>query len=326
MTASDSVGARPSISVVVPVYSCCGCLGELCRQLTDVLGPLTSDYEIILVDDRSPDGAWNAIKTLQQQFPQIRGIRLSRNFGQHIAITAGLAHAKCDLVVVMDCDLQDPPSMIPDLLNKLNEGYDMVLARRIERNHSTFRQTTSDLYFRGLSWLTARPVDGRFGTFSILTRKVVSAFLRFEEPGRHYLFILRYIGFHVGTIDYIHASRLSGRSSYSMIRLLRHAIDGILFQSTDFLIWIIACGLSFAAAGLLSAAYLCYRYFVYGSLEGWTSTAVLILVCSGTVLCSVGVIGLYIGKIFDQTKNRPLYLVDEVICEQPTLIPNDEGE
>jgi polyisoprenyl-phosphate glycosyltransferase len=323
LLARDPTKSQVRLSVVVPVYRCCGCLEELCRRLTEVLSPLDRGFEIILVDDRSPDGAWDSIVALQARYQEIRGVRLSRNFGQHVAITAGLAQACGDYTVVMDCDLQDPPELIPELLAKALQGFDVVLARRIERHHSVFRVLASKLYFRLLRLVTGQNIDGNLGAFSLLSRKVVAAFLEFNEPGRHYLFILCYIGFHVGTIDYIQASRVTGKSSYSLTKLIRHAIDGFLFQSTGFLIWIIACGLLFGSLGVLLAAYFCYQYFNSGSVPGWTSVAVLILVCSGVVLSSVGVIGLYVGKIFDQTKHRPLYIID-VISDGRSAVQSDD--
>jgi glycosyltransferase involved in cell wall biosynthesis len=306
-------GELPKISVVVPVYGCAVCIDELCARLKKSLDSLASEYEIILVDDRSPDNAWAAIINLQVHYPEVKGIRLSRNFGQHIAISAGLASARGEYAVVMDCDLQDPPEKIAELYSKLKEGYDVVLARREVRNHSFFRIAAARAYFRLMSYLTEANIDGSFGTFSILSRKVIDSFLQFHERDRHYLFILQWLGFKIGSIDYEHQDRPRGRSAYSLKRLLRHAIDGVFFQVTVLLRWIVMLGFIFAIFGLALAAFFVYRYFVYGSLEGWTSVVVLILVCTGVLLSSLGVVGLYIGKIFEQAKERPLYVIDVVV-------------
>lgn len=302
----------PRISVVVPVYGCAACIDDLCARLKQSLDFLAREYEIILVDDRSPDNAWSKIVAAQASYPEVKGIRLSRNFGQHIAISAGLAAARGDYAVVMDCDLQDPPEKIAELYSKMKEGYDVVLGRRIERNHSFFRIVAARAYFRLMSHLTEVKIDGSFGTFSILSRKVIASFLQFSERDRHYLFILQWLGFKVGSVDYEHQGRTIGRSAYSIKRLLRHAMDGIFFQVTVLLRWIVMLGFVFAAFGLALAVFFVYRYFVYGSLEGWTSVVVLILVCTGVLLSSLGVVGLYIGKIFEQAKERPLYIVDVV--------------
>jgi len=312
MSAPDTQDS-PKISIVVPVYGCAGCLDELCARLKRSLDSFTTRYEIILVDDRSPDNAWAAITKIQTDYPQVKGIRLSRNFGQHIAISAGLAAARGDYAVVMDGDLQDPPEKIPELYAKLKEGHDLVLARRSQRSHSFFRHAAARVYFRLMRLLTGENIDGSYGTFSLLSRKVIDGFLQFGERERHYLFILHWLGFKIGTIDYDHAKRSVGRSSYSLMRLLRHGADGLFFQATVLLRWIVALGLLFAVLGAMLAVYFVYGYFAHGSAEGWTSVVVLILICTGVLLFSMGVIGLYIGKIFDQAKERPLYVIDAVI-------------
>ena len=310
---SESSIQSPAISVVIPSYGCVGCLDQLCNQLETVLRSLTDRFEIILVDDRSPDDAWSQLALLQADYSSVKGIRLSRNYGQHIAITAGLAQARGDYAIVMDCDLQDPPNMIPELFKKLQEGYDLVLARRVERSHSTFRLAAAKLYFILLSKLTGEEVDGSYGTFSILSRKVIDGFLQFGEKERHYLFILRYLGFRIGDINYAHQGRFSGKSSYTLSSLINHAFSGILFQATVLLRWIVTLGFLFAISGISVALYLVWRHFTHVSLPGWTSLVVLILVSTGSILISLGIIGLYVGKIFDQAKQRPLYVIDNVV-------------
>ena len=308
----DPNDSTPAFSVVVPVYGCAGCLEELCKQLEATLATLTERFEIILVDDRSPDDTWSMLSALQAAHPSVKGIRLSRNYGQHIAITAGLAAAQGDYAVVMDCDLQDPPSLIPTLYSKLKEGNDIVLARRVERSHSPVRLLAARIYFKLLSKLTGGSFDGSYGSYSMLSRKVIDSFLRFEEKERHYLFILRWLGFRIGSVDFVHQQRHSGRSSYTFGKLLSHAIDGVLFQQTVFLRWIVGLGFLFALTGLAVAGFLAWRAIFHTALPGWTSLVVLILVCTGTILVSLGVIGIYVGKIFDQAKQRPLYVVDVV--------------
>ncbi|MDB4793613.1 glycosyltransferase family 2 protein, partial [Methylacidiphilales bacterium] len=255
---------------------------------------------------------------LQQNHPEIKGIRLSRNFGQQIAISAGLSAVRGSCAVVMDCDLQDPPEVIDKMFTKLKEGCALVLARRVQRTHSWFRLVAAKAYFYLLSQLSGEKIDGSYGSFSMLSRKVIDAFLQFNEHDRHYLFILRWLGFEVGTIEYEHGARASGQSSYSLKHLLNHAIGGIVFQETVFLRWIVGMGLMFALLGAILASYFIYFYFAHGSVPGWTSVVVLLLVCTGVVLLSLGVVGLYVGKIFDQMKNRPLYVIDEV-SERPSI-------
>ena len=301
----------PRISVVVPVYGCADCLRQLCERLDTILSSFASWFEILLVDDRSPDNSWAQFAALKAKHPRVRGLRLSRNFGQHIAITAGLATAQGDVVVVMDCDLQDPPEHIPALWEKMQQGNEIVLARRLERSHSGFRVAAAKLYFRLLSRMTEEKVEGSYGTFSMLSRKAVDAFLRFGERDRHYLFIVRWLGFATDEIEYRHAERAAGCSSYSLRRLIRHALEGLFFQSTVLLRWIVGLGLGFALVAMGFGIYLILRYYMNaGAVAGWTSLAVLILFCTGTLLTCMGVIGLYIGKMFDQGKGRPLYIID----------------
>lgn len=320
--------SSPEISVVVPSYGCLGCLDELCARLDAVLRSLTPAYEIIIVDDRSPDNSWPLTESLAERYEAVRGIRLSRNFGQQMAITAGLESSRGDYVVVMDCDLQDPPERIPDLLVEIRKGYDLVLARRAERAHSAFRLLAAKLYFRILRGLTGEKMEGSYGTFSILSRKVVDAFLQFSERERHYLFILRWLGFRCGTIDYAHEERFAGRSAYNLKTLVKHALGGLFFQTSVFLTWIVYAGLFFTALSFVGGCFFIYRHLVSSSLPGWTSIIVAILFATGLILASVGMVGLYTARIFEMAKGRPNYVVDsECGCGQshPTSVAGTEG-
>ena len=308
----DTYRREVDLSVVVPVYRCMDCIGPLHDRLKLVLEKVPGSHEIVFVDDRSPDGAWSALEALAQSDPTVRAIRLSRNFGQHAAITAGLAECSGRQAVVMDCDLQDPPEEIPRLLEKAREGHDIVLARRLEKKHSAFRRVASRAFFAFLSAFNDVPVDGSFGSFSLIARPVIDAFLRFGDRDRHYLLILRWLGFQVGWIDYVHADRHAGRSSYSLRSLIAHALDGVFFQTTVLLRWIVYVGFAVAGAGALLAFYFVYMYFAHSVVPGWTSLIVLILVIGGFIIASTGITGLYIGKIFEQVKARPLYVIDRI--------------
>ncbi len=304
------------LSVVVPVYGCADCLETLHRRLTVVLRSLTQSYEILLVDDCAPDGAWQVITRLGAADRRVRGIRLSRNFGQHAAITAGLAECRGARAVVMDCDLQDPPEALPQLYRKALEGHDIVLARRKRKRQSALRRLASALYWRALAAISNRRFDGEFGAFSVVSRPVIDAYLRFQDRDRHYLFILYWLGFDTVAIEYEHAERHSGASSYSLRALLRHALNGIVFQTTTVLRWIVYIGFLVSSAGAALAAYLVYLYFSRTPPPGWTSLAVLLLVLGGFIIMSTGVTGLYIGKIFEQVKGRPLYVIDKRVNDE----------
>ena len=303
------------LSVVVPVYGCRESLRPLHQRLTAALRAITPSYEIVLVDDCDRQGSWEAAAELARADRAVKAFRLSRNFGQHAAITAGLAQCTGRWAVVMDCDLQDPPEMIGELYRAAAAGSDIVLARRKRKHHSLFRRLAARVYFRLLRVLAAARLDGEFGSFSIISRKVIDAFLRFQDRDRHYLFILNWLGFPTATIEYEHAARHSGESSYSLDALIRHALGGLFFQTTVLLRWIVYAGFWISCSGFALAAYYIYMYFARSVNPGFTSLAVLILVIGGFIIMSTGVTGLYIGKVFEQVKGRPLYVIDRSIVD-----------
>jgi len=302
---------NPEISVVVPSYGCLGCLEELCVRLDKVLRSLVPSFEIVIVDDRSPDNSWPLVEALASRFEHVRGVRLSRNFGQQIAITAGLQASRGNYAVVMDCDLQDPPERIPDLYHEIKKGYDLVLARRVARSHSAFRVYAARAYFALMSRMTGQTLDGSYGAFSILSRKVVDAFLRFSERERHFILILRWLGFSSGTIEYAHEERHAGRSSYNLIKLIRHAFGGMFFHTSILLTWIMYAGLFFTFTSFMTGGYFIYRHLASTSLPGWTSLFVAVLFSTGLILASLGAVGLYVSRIFEMAKGRPMYIVDK---------------
>lgn len=305
----------PELSVVIPVYNAEACLLALHGRLTDTLRTLAVNYEIVLVDDRSTDHSWAALVQLAKQDLHVRVYRLSRNFGQHAAITAGMHHCSGAWAVVMDCDLQDPPEDIPRLYAKALEGFEVVLARRTQRPHSFFRRLAAGLYFTLLNLFNKTTVDPRHGTFSVISRKVINAYLRMGDRARHYLFLLRWLGFTTASVDYEPAERFAGDSGYTLGRLLQHAFDGIFFQTTAFLRWIVYLGFTIAAGGVVLAGYLVVHALTHDLPSGWTSLAVLILLVGGLITVSVGVAGLYVGKIFDEVRGRPLFVVSEQVVD-----------
>jgi dolichol-phosphate mannosyltransferase len=284
--------------------------------------PIAASLELILVEDRGNDGSWDIIRDLARTDPRVRGFRLSRNFGQHMAITAGLEQSRGRWVMVMDCDLQDPPELIPEFHRKAMEGYDLVLGRRTSRRQSPLRRHAAVLYFRLLSRLCGRRMSGDYGTFSILARPVVDAFLRFGDRDRQYIFILLWLGFQSAEVAYEPAERANGRSSYTIGKLIRHALNGLFFQTTVLLSWILYLGMLVAALGFATALYFLYRYFSGSMLPGWTSLIVVMLVLGGAILMSVGAVGLFVARIFEQVKSRPLYIVADTTS--PRALPGDE--
>lgn len=305
-------GQPVELSVVVPVYGCRESLRALYERVTQAVRQITDSYEIVLIDDCDNRGSWEVSAELAMHDHAVKAYRLSRNFGQHAAITAGLAHCSGNWAVVMDCDLQDPPEKIPLLYQKAIEGFDVVLARRKEKRHSLFRRGTAWLYFKLINVFN-RTLDGEFGSFSIISRKVIDAFLQFQDRERHYLFILQWVGFRTVSIEYEHGTRHSGSSSYDLRRLIAHAFDGIFFQTTILLRWIVYLGFLVSCVGFLLAIYYVYMYLAHAIAPGFTSLAVLILVIGGFIIMSTGITGLYIGKVFNQVKGRPLYVIDKAV-------------
>jgi dolichol-phosphate mannosyltransferase len=299
------------ITVVIPVYNCAGCLRALHARLTASLLQITPDYEIVLVDDRSRDGAWEILAELARGDRHLKVVRLSRNFGQHAAITAGLTRARGAWTVVMDCDLQEPPEEIPQLYAKAHEGYDIVRAVREGRRHSAFRRMSATLYRRMLS---EREGEIEFSTLSIISRKVVDAFLELRDRDREYQLVLDWLGFSQATISFAHAEREGDSpSAYGLRQLVKVALDGMFFRTTVLLRWIVFLGFVVAAAGGLLGVYAVYARYVEDSPPGYTSIVVLLVLLSGFIIISLGVVGLYVGRIFDQVKGRPLFVVDEQI-------------
>jgi len=300
------------LSIVSPVYGAAGLLDELVDRVVRAAGEVTADFEFILVDDGSPDGAWTHIVAAGRRDSRVKGIRLTRNFGQHRAIAAGIAHARGDFVIVMDCDLQDDPRYIPALVAKAREGHDVVLTRKRERRHSWLRNLGARAFFRVFNLLADRGAgDPRLGGYSLLTRHAADAYRRIADVNRHHLLLLSWIGIPPAVVEVEHLARPRGRSAYTTIKLLRHALEGITSQSTKLLKAAVAIGFAYFFAAIIGVVYLVAGYFIHGFRAGWASTFVLLLGSTGLILMAIGVLGIYVGSVFDQVRARPLYLVHE---------------
>lgn len=304
----------PLISVVTPVYKAESILPALYQRLKTSLETITKDFEIIFVNDDSPQNDWNVICSLASADSRVKGINLSRNFGQHHAITAGLDHAAGDWTVVMDCDLQDQPEEIPRLYAKGLEGYDIVFARRFRGKVSLFKRCTSYVFYRIYESLIGERMDGGIANFSIISRKVLISMRKLHEHSRTYSLFLRWVGFKSASIDVEHAERFEGKTSYTLRRLLNLALDSIVAQSNKPLRFSIGIGFAMSAISLAFMVYLFVRYFFVGiGVEGWTSVMVSIWFIGGLLFVILGILGLYIGKTYDEAKNRPLYLVMDTV-------------
>ncbi|MEA3455515.1 MAG: glycosyltransferase family 2 protein [Campylobacterota bacterium] len=300
------------ISVVTPIYGCCDSLNSLYERLRDTLSTITEDYEIIMVNDASPDNAWEVIKELSQKDGRVKGIDLSRNFGQHKAISAGLEYAGGEWTVVMDCDLQDQPEDIIKLYNKAMEGYDIVFGRRFERKDSIYKKFSSRMFYIVNDYLTENKLDSTVANYSIISRKALNSVLRMKEQNRVYSLFANWVGFKKIEIDIEHAKRPEGKSSYTLYKMINLAIDSIVSQSNKPLRLAIKFGFILSLLSFLYGSWLIVRYFLLDiPAEGWTSVMVSIYFIGGLMFANMGMLGLYIGKIFDETKDRPIYLVQE---------------
>ncbi len=271
---------------------------------------MIDSYELVFVDDRSVDDGWAVLQRLAGGDPHVNAFRLSRNFGQDAAITAGLAQARGDWALVMDCDLQEAPEDIPRLWAAAQDGYDIVRTTRRGWRHSAFRRWTSRIYRRLTLETDVRP---DYSNLSLLSRRVVDAFLRLHDRDREYMIALDWLGFHSTSIEIEHHERHAGKSGYTLRRLVQVALDGMFFRSTVLLRLVVLLGFVIAVIGVVVAAFEVVDYFAepHKTVPGYTSLAVLLLVLAGFIIVSVGVVGLYVGRIFEQVKNRPLFLIDD---------------
>ena len=304
--------SRPLISVVSPVYRGEKMVCELVRRNEESLSTITDDYEIILVNDASPDNSWDEIVKQCALNPKVKGINLSRNFGQHYAITAGLHYAKGDWVVVMDCDLQDRPEEIPNLYHKALEGYDIVYARRVTRKDGFFKRVSSLFFHKVYTWLSGLDSDKTIANFGIYKQCLVEEFNKMPERARSFPSLIRYLGFKDIAIDVEHAERAEGRSSYNLYKLLKLSFDVIVSNSNKPLRMAVGLGFGMSAVSILLAMYnLIAKWMGIIQVSGYTSTVFSIWFVGGLLLFVMGILGLYIGKIFDQVKGRQLFVIKD---------------
>jgi dolichol-phosphate mannosyltransferase len=306
------------ISVVVPVYGCSDCLVKLHQRLTGVLKALPADFEIILVNDASPDGAWDTIKRLCASDPRVKGVDLSRNFGQHHAICAGLNLAKGTHIVVMDCDLQDDPAEIRVFFGKISEGYDAVLGTRSRRRDSFIKRATSRAFYWALSALTQSKLDPGVANFGMYRASVIRAVNSMGDKVRFFPLMVQWVGFKATTVEVRHGERYTGETSYSWARLLKLAANVAMTFSDRPLVLIVNAGFAISASALAYAAYIVVRALTIGiAVPGWSSVIISLWFLGGAQMIVVGIVGIYVGKTFEAAKGRPLFVVRETLNLPP---------
>jgi dolichol-phosphate mannosyltransferase len=302
------------ISVVIPVYQCEESLAQLHKRLTISLKSLVSDYEIIFIDDRSLGNTWELIQSISKKDNFVRGLRLSRNFGQHVAITAGLEESLGEWVVVMDCDLQDKPEEIVKLYKASQRGFDIVFAQRVDRKDSYLKKITSRLFYKSLSYLTGTKLDPLVANFGIYNRKVINAILSMKETHKYFPLMVRWVGLSSISIPVEHMQREVSKTSYTFKSLLTLSVGIILSFSNKPLRLIIKLGFTISLLSAIYALIIIINVLLNGTiLPGWSSIMVSIWFNSGMLMSIVGIVGLYVGKSFDEAKYRPVYIVEDRI-------------
>lgn len=300
----------PHISVVIPVYKAENCLDELYRRLEESLETITPDFEVIFVEDCGGDNSWQVIERLAAADSRVLGIQFSRNFGQHYGITAGLDHCHGDWVVVMDCDLQDRPEEIPRLYVKAQEGFDVVLARRGQRSDPVVKRFTSWLFYKVFSYLADMDYDGETGNFRIVSRKVAESYRVMRERLRFFGGLVSWLGFPTASIDVQHDERFAGQTSYTFWKLWKLASETIIAYSDKPLRLAIRFGFVISVLAFAYGSYIIYRALADDvPITGWSSLIVSVYFLGGIIISILGILGVYLGKAFDEVKRRPLYIV-----------------
>jgi dolichol-phosphate mannosyltransferase len=302
------------ISVISPVYMAETIIDNLVERIRFSVSKLTNNYEIILVEDCGPDKSWKKIEENCVKYANVRGIKLSRNFGQQHAIQAGLDISKGKYIVTMDCDLQDQPEDIVQLIKKSEEGFDIVVARRKNRKDDIFKKMFSKLFYSVLSYLTETDQDSSVANFVVYKRNVVIAMASHKDHYRYYPMLRQLVGFNCAKIVVQHAERKDGRSSYTLNKRLKLALNTILTFSDKPLRLTVKFGVILSFLSIILSIILVILYFISEvKAPGWASLALLLSFFSGTIISILGMVGLYIGRIFESVKNRPTYIVDKII-------------
>jgi glycosyltransferase involved in cell wall biosynthesis len=322
------MGPSPELSVIIPVLNEGATIPELCRRLSYELAKITAHYEIVFVDDGSADGTLPFLLQLHDQDDRVKIISFTRNFGHQAALTAGLEHASGRAVVCMDGDLQDPPEVIPFLVEKWREGFEVVYAIRRRRKESVFKRMAYRGFYSLQSRLANIPIPMDSGDFALLDQRVVCVLNRLPERNRFLRGLRAWVGLRQTGVEYERAGRFAGKPKYSLTRLARLALDG-LFSFSGFplrLVSLIGIVTSLIALGGIGVV-LYFRLFTDAALPGWAATVIPVLLLGSIQLLAMGILGEYVIRIFDEVKRRPVYLVDRKIgFDEDSISAMDTGE
>ena len=302
------------ISVVIPVYGCPTAIPALHERLTNVLTGMGVSYEIIMVDDCDKMNSWEEVKKVAEADTHVKAIHFTKNHGQGVAVTAGVHQSVGKWVITMDCDLQDAPENIPDLYAKANEGYDVVFVRRQQRKESFLVRLFAKWYHNVLAWLSGVDFDYDLATYLIASRRATDYYVASKDRGRDFGVFLMWLGFKYTFVNYEQGYRYEGKSSFTFVKKVRTAVGIISTYSNRPLYVSIWIGIVSAVFSFIYIIYAFIQYYVYdANPEGWTTVAAAIFFFGGAILSTLGVMGIYLGNIFDMSKDRPLFTIQETI-------------
>jgi glycosyltransferase involved in cell wall biosynthesis len=325
----DEPFARASsfLSIIVPIYNEARCIDQFFAKLLPVLDGSQCPYEIICVDDGSKDDSAALIREWMNRDVAIKLIKLTRNFGKERALAAGIDHAKGDATIPIDVDLQDPPEIIIDLIDRWQQGYDMVAASRRNRPGDTrIKRQSANWFYRIMNRFSEVSLPAHAGDFRLLDRRVVDALKRLPESARFHKGLFAWVGFNTCIVEFDRGDRVQGNSKWSYWKLWNFALDGIFsFSTAPLKLWSYM-GVITACAGFIYAAFIVVRTLIYGTdVPGYASLLVLLLVLNGFSMIGIGVVGEYVGRIFAEVKNRPLYLVDSIEQTRTAAAGHESG-
>ncbi len=305
------------VSFVVPVFNEEENIHEFHRRLTKVMAPLPYDYEILFIDDGSKDHTSQLIRELAQKDPHVQGYVFARNFGHQLALTCGLDQSTGDAVISMDGDLQHPPEMVPQLLEKWEQGYEIVqTVRKATEDATWFKNITSRLYYKLINSMSEVRITPGGSDFRLMDRKAVDALNRFRERARFIRGMVNNLGFRYTTIEFVAPPRFAGHSKFSLKKMLRFALDGITAFSRVPLRLALYVGCIAGLCSFLLLLHVIYvKYVIQDAVPGWTTLACAEFFLGGVELIGIGIVGEYVGRIFDEVKQRPLYIIREHIVK-----------
>ncbi len=323
--ALDPAVMEPTLSVVVPVYNEADGILAFHARLVGVMDALGESWEVIYVNDGSRDGSLGILEGLCRDDPGCGLVNLSRNFGKEIAMTAGLDHVRGAAVVIIDADLQDPPELIPELVARWREGWDMVYAqRRVREGESWLKRGTADAFYRMMQRVGRIRLPRNTGDFRLMSRRTVDALLQLREQHRFMKGLFAWVGFPSVAVPYDRAPRFAGRTSFNYWKLWNFALEGITSFTVMPLKVSTYLGLAVALVAAVFGAQLILRTLIYGNpVHGYPSLMTVVLFLGGVQLVTLGVIGEYLGRIFNETKQRPLYLIERFAPSRPRMPPSE---